>query len=301
MRARSAHVLIIGAACAMFVSMTNRGGNVKFVAWTEDCKVSAVEHHSVDVLPPSAYTRDRNISLANVIIGSLAREPPVFLAIPRMFENKIDRESGELLQIGNSDNIYEIAKSANPKDGIFIDVGGWVGDSAFPSAALGLDTYVFDPVRWNTNLMHASKVFNTCFLSQHLTIVNALVADFDGLANIYVTKRTDNTAATEEQATRNVGKAKGDRQERVNVIRLDSFFPLGTKVQNIKVDVQGSELLVMRGAQRLLRENRGNCRVRLEVDEGLLSKANTTKDELLDFMLEIGYKVVRSGNDYDFA
>jgi FkbM family methyltransferase len=68
--------------------------------------------------------------------------------------------------------------------------------------------------------------------------------------SIYVTSRSDNAAATKDQATKNVGIHDQDFEQPVEMVALDSFFPSGTKVQNLKIDVQGFELQVLHMAQR---------------------------------------------------
>ena len=68
----------------------------------------------------------------------------------------------------------------------------------------------------------------------------------------------------------------------------------------MKVDVQGYELLVLKGAERILRENKGRIRVRFEYDEGLLKVAGTNPEDLLDYMKGLGYEIVNnSGGDID--
>ena len=105
--------------------------------------------------------------------------PPmkIHIAIPRLFSGRIDGTTGTFDKAGNSDNTWKRAGESEPEDGVFVDVGGWIGDSSIPSAALGLDTYVFEPVRFYTNLMHYSVLSNDCRVSEHLTIINALVGD----------------------------------------------------------------------------------------------------------------------------
>jgi len=182
---------------------------------------------------------------------------------------------------------------SKPEDGIFIDVGGWVGDTSIPSAAMGLDTYVFEPVRNNTNMIHFAISANECHVSEHLTVVNAMVGDKDSAhESVYVTSRADNAAASKAQAIKNVGVRAGDFEQPVEMVTLDSFFPPGTEVQNLKIDVQGFELQVLRGAHRILEENKERLHLRFEHDEGLVKAAGNDSTELFEFMKMIGYSIV---------
>ena len=256
----------------------------------------------VDIpLTPQAFSWDRGATW-NYVMGSLdVDDAPILLALPRFFSDRINVVSGKFSRAGDSDTVLEVAKLRDPKDGAFVDVGGWIGDSSFPSAALGFDTYVFEPVRFNTNLMHTSLQANRCVIYEHLTIINAMASNFDGNSTVYVTGRADNTALTKEQATSNVGESALDYVQEVQVVKLDSFFPSGSRVQYLKIDVQGSELKVLQGAERLLRENKGSIRVRFEASEKLLRAGGASVSEVLNFMGSLGFKQIphSEGGDID--
>jgi len=263
-------------------------------------------------LPPEAYEMDRGQS-NNFVMGILDRktvqmeegQPPllIHIALPRpTFSSRIDEKTGRFDQLGNSENTWDRASACKAEDGIFIDVGGFVGGSSIPSAALGIDTYVFEPVRRNTNLIHASIFANECRISEHLTVINALVGDKNSPTEwVYVTDRTDNAAATKAQATKSVGNSEIQFEQPAHMIKLDNFFPSGTKVQNMKIDVRGFELHVLRGAERLLKENKGSLQVRFEYDEGLFKAAGTNPPDVLKFMEDLGYKIIsKKGDDIDW-
>ena len=95
------------------------------------------------------------------------------------------------------------------------------------------------------------------------------------------------------------GESVDDFEQDVEMIKLDSFFPPGTKAQNLKIDVQGNELYVLRGAERLLKENKGRLKVRFEYVEALLRASNTDPQELVHYMTSLGYKVISKGADID--
>ena len=202
-------------------------------------------------LSPKAYTMDDGI-IHNCLVVKMKRDPRIKFAMPNQHwvTERIDQNTG-LMDLWDNGNIFNRAQESKPEDGIFIDVGGWVGDTSIISAARGIDTYVFEPVRNNTNMIHFAISANDCHISEHLTVVNAMVGE-ENHANqsIYVTSRSDNAAATKDQATKNVGINDQDFEQPVEMVALDSFFPSGTKVQNLKVDVQGFELQVLHMAQR---------------------------------------------------
>ncbi|KAI8463258.1 MAG: S-adenosyl-L-methionine-dependent methyltransferase [Monoraphidium minutum] len=255
-------------------------------------------------LPSEAYTRDRVLNTTNYVMGSLALSSTtsLLLALPRRFSSRIDQATGVYQSAGNSGDTFARARAADPSNGIFIDVGGWVGDSSFTSAICGIDTYVFEPVRYNTNLMHMSLLANDCVVSKHLCIVNTMVGDTDGMASIFVTAdRADNAAQTKAQAQKNVGATMRDFTQTISVVRLDSFFPSGTKVQNLKIDVQGNEFKVLTGAKRILQENRGRLKLRFEADDGLLKLANASAKEIIVFMQNLGYTIVKKGENIDMS
>ena len=77
--------------------------------------------------------------------------------------------------------------------------------------------------------------------------------------------------------------------------------PQGTVAQALKIDVQGFELHVLRGAERLLKENKGRLLVRLEFDPNLLRAAGTDPQHVLDFMKNLGYaETLRQAGDIEF-
>jgi FkbM family methyltransferase len=107
------------------------------------------------------------------------------------------------------------------------------------------------------------------------TKVNALVGDNnDQNSFVYVGRRTDVSAAKAGQSEMYGGPGSSTKQP-VATVTLDSFFPSGTKVQNLKIDVQGNEMHVLKGAERLLKENQGRLKLRFEAHAKLLGMAGT--------------------------
>ena len=76
----------------------------------------------------------------------------------------------------------------------------------------------------------------------------------------------------------------GDGRERISVpvTSLDNYFPAGKRVDLIKLDVQGYELSVLRGAERVLKENR-DIKVLMEFWPYGLRKASIDPGDVLKF------------------
>ena len=84
----------------------------------------------------------------------------------------------------------------------------------------------------------------------------------------------------------------GDGRERINVpvTSLDDYFPAGKRVDLIKLDVQGYELSVLQGAERVLKENR-DIKLLMEFWPYGLRQASTDPNDILKFAHLHGFVV----------
>lgn len=74
----------------------------------------------------------------------------------------------------------------------------------------------------------------------------------------------------------------------VSLVSLDDYFPVAQRIDFIKIDVQGYELSVLKGAQRILTENR-DIAVFLEFWPYGLAKASVDPVELIEFLRSLGF------------
>lgn len=86
----------------------------------------------------------------------------------------------------------------------------------------------------------------------HVSIEAAAVSDRAGELDLYVPDDAPSPGASLESAR----SAGAKRTHRVRVVTLDGHIPAEVRVHFIKVDVEGHELSVFRGAQRLLTTDR---------------------------------------------
>ena len=181
----------------------------------------------------------------------------------------------------------------SPPEAILLDVGGNVGLTSVPIAAMGRRVFVFEPVPLNLRVLKLAACFNG--FGERFTLVGAAVGAAEGVVDIFVPQgRADNTALGESASTANVG-GHADRTP-VPMVALDSWARGALTPADIanlwlvKIDVQGYELRVMEGARELLRALPATAWVVAEHDPKLMAKAglaDPTGD--IAFMASLGF------------
>jgi FkbM family methyltransferase len=81
---------------------------------------------------------------------------------------------------------------------------------------------------------------------------------------------------------------------RVDAVSLDDYFPAGSQIDFIKVDAEGAEPYILKGATRLLTENR-HVQVMMEFAPSILGP--TSGDMLYREIAALGFSVWRIGHD----
>lgn len=139
----------------------------------------------------------------------------------------------------------EVANHLKPGD-VFYDVGANVGFyTLLASKAVGKQgqVYAFEPFPRNIPYIQQHVTLNKL---QNVTVYEMAIADHDGLTHF---QQGDNNSHT-------TGKVSDNGTLAVKVAALDSLvFKEGLRPPNIiKIDVEGGEYDVLRGAERLLTE-----------------------------------------------
>ena len=188
------------------------------------------------------------------------------------------------------DRIYEAAETAfvkahlKPGD-LFVDVGAHIGYySVLASGLVGPRgrVFAFEPDPMN----HAKLEDNTMPLGNVVAIHRA-VSDFVGLANLHL--------SDSNSGDHRLFAVEGRRTEKVSVTSLDVWFPM-QKINFLKIDVQGVEMSVLRGAEKLIARSPGLVGI-VEFTPWLLRMAGVRPIELPKWFIEHGFSltVARSG------
>jgi len=175
---------------------------------------------------------------------------------------------------------------ALPAGGVFIDVGANVGNySILSSRQVGESGLVvgFEPVA--TTYI---RYLNHLAINQARNVIPCNVA-------VSATPGSAEMVFSSDSGLSYVGRREsspGRQSQRCAMVALDDFLPalIGDReIDLMKVDVEGAELGVLRGARRLL-QTRKVKRLFVEIFPANLARFGATREELWAFMEEQGYR-----------
>ena len=161
-----------------------------------------------------------------------------------------------------------------------VDVGANIGIySEFFARRVGSDGAVFAFEPHPTNFGRLSRV------PRHYPQVHcrqAAVAEASGSLRLFISESLNVDHHTYDCAD-------GRASIVVEAVALDDFFTPGYPVHLIKIDVQGAELAVLKGAKRILQANR-QIEVLFEYWPYGLKRAGASGAELLRFLSDLGFQ-----------
>ncbi|KAI4335732.1 hypothetical protein L6164_014347 [Bauhinia variegata] len=183
--------------------------------------------------------------------------------------------------------ILEKRKSEG-RDGYVVDVGANVGMASFAAAVMGFRVLAFEPVFENLQKICEGIYFNR--VAELVTVFESAASD--RLGNITFHKlvgRLDNSAVSASGA-KMAFKSNEEIALQVRTIPLDEVIPESEQVLLLKIDVQGWEYHVLKGASKLLSRKGSEAPYLIyEEDERLLKASNSSAKEIRDFLRSVGY------------
>lgn len=173
----------------------------------------------------------------------------------------------------------------------FVDLGANVGFYTFLARSkVEQDgrVFAFEPFPRNAELIRASIKENSF---KNVTLVEAAVSDIKGKATFYLSPD-----ANSEHSLLNLEFEHNDEAQReieVNVITVDSFFQetVGdTKIDFIKMDIEGSEYRALMGMKAILGDSR-QLTLLTEFWPNGFRKDNQDPYEFLANLIAFGFKI----------
>ena len=154
------------------------------------------------------------------------------------------------------DQVYELAavKKALTNGGTCIDVGANKGSYLYSMArwSKAAPVYAFEPQRALADYLRLA-----CQNSglAHVRIENLALSDVEGELDLYVPGDATSPGASLESS---IADKTSCRKETVNVTTLDAYADaiIKSPVRVIKIDVEGHELAVIKGALRLIQRDK---------------------------------------------
>ncbi|KAF0922408.1 hypothetical protein E2562_034651 [Oryza meyeriana var. granulata] len=188
-------------------------------------------------------------------------------------------------------------KVGSGSSGVVVDVGANVGMASFAAAVMGFRVVAFEPVFENVQRICDGVYLNR--LLDRVVVYHAAASDRVGNITMHkVIGRLDNSAISATGA-KLAFKANEEIAVEVATIPLDEVILDAERVLLIKIDVQGWEYHVLRGASEVLSRRKGDAPYLIyEEDERLLQASNSSAREIRAFLRSVGYNhCTRHGTD----
>ncbi|KAK4265200.1 hypothetical protein QN277_026283 [Acacia crassicarpa] len=174
------------------------------------------------------------------------------------------------------------------RHGFVVDVGANVGMASFAASAMGFRVLAFEPVFENLQKICEGIYFNR--VAELVTVFQAAASDRLGEITFHkLVGRLDNSAVSATGA-KLAFQSNEEVALQVNSVPLDEVIPESEQVLLLKIDVQGWEYHVLKGASKLLSRKASEAPYLIyEEDERLLKASNSSAKEIRDFLKTVGY------------
>lgn len=178
-------------------------------------------------------------------------------------------------------------KSQVKKGDVVLDIGSNIGFyTKIMSSLVGEPgkVHCFEPDKINFKhlLTSVSSLPN-------VVLNNKAVADTTGKIEIFTSHRLNVDHRTYKPE-------KYESSYFIDAIALDDYFTKDTRVDFIKMDIQGAEMSALKGMKKILADNR-NVKVLTELWPHGLRSAGSSEMELLNFIADLGFKSFMIGVD----
>ena len=171
-----------------------------------------------------------------------------------------------------------------PPDGVVIDVGGNIGTTtlSFSAAVPRGQVHVFEPSREMLPILRRNLELSQV---RNVTVHPFGLSDAPSRGHLQVAIDGNPGSAffVDDAAAKSAASAD------IEVRRLDEVLATTPRLDFVKIDVEGYELRVLRGATGLLRQHAPT--VVFEVNEAALKRGGTSGREVCEFLLGLGYRL----------
>jgi FkbM family methyltransferase len=200
----------------------------------------------------------------------------------------------------------ELVKRGLLKGETGLDIGANFGLYAYyMSRAVGTTgkVYSFEPVQFTfeafkvvgrlLRFTHNVELINQGCSDENATLLFAVPVQQSGAfaaGQAYLGNRNDEHAGKESQV-----RWESTKSVEAKVVRLDDFLPQASDISMVKIDIEGAELLCLKGAENLLDRNLPT--IICEINPWFLEGFGLRTEDLTDFVESKGYRIYAYRNE----
>lgn len=178
------------------------------------------------------------------------------------------------------------------EDAVFFDVGANTGLFSLLAAAKSekIHVHAFDPIKLNTALLQSSIEINSL---SNITVNQTCVGDYDGIVEFSV------SSDSAYSSIKDSGRKSEYKKVNLPIITLDTYIKSNsiTKIDFMKIDVEGAEMMVIEGANAAFHNNLKPKLMMIELFDKNLIAFNTSVQEAVIFVEKLGYKALILSGD----
>lgn len=210
----------------------------------------------------------------------------MFISSGVIFEIKSKMEKFRVASYGDEeDTIKKMLAEIKPGD-IFYDIGSCVGLYSLHAAMLGAQVIAFEPdPAYRKRLMRNIKINR---LKKSIKVIGQAVSDEDGVVTLYTDGIDGNSPSLRQVGSRGATTVK--------TVAIDNLISQGEipAPDIIKLDIEGAEILALRGMGNLLTSSKAPRFMFIEFHPDFLPAFNSSLDECKQLVKQYGYNEIRS-------
>lgn len=186
---------------------------------------------------------------------------------------------------------YRAIRNFLPAGGVFIDIGANKGDFSLAAAKIVGDkgiVFSFEPEPENYGWIEKSIYLNGY---KNIFLHQIALSSKNGSAPFYLGKKTGWHTLLPDQ------KRRSKKVINVQIRTLDGLFKeisFNKKINMIKIDVEGSEMMVLQGAEEILKANKD---IVLLVD--IHPRMGVIAEEVCRFLISLGFSVFQEKEPFN--
>lgn len=170
-----------------------------------------------------------------------------------------------------------------------LDIGANIGIFTLIMARLVKDSgqvISFEPGPMSFSLLQRNVLINNY---KNVTLVNSAVADREGDSTLLIC-RTGETDNRLQETSGNIDSTDERDAIPIHLVSIDSYLNNRFPIDFIKLDVQGSEFLAIKGMEKTIK-NSPNIQIVMEYAPHALTNTGTSPKEFLKYLRSLGFDI----------